>query len=129
VLKRRSLKPKNIWHAIFKFSRLKLVGRSRKTLSVFSKLRERFGRRVRLRVDANQGYDTETLKKFVGLTSQLELELIEQPLPASAIEDMKALPDSIKSMLAADESLSYRFGCDATSYTTPKPVRFSTSSS
>jgi L-alanine-DL-glutamate epimerase-like enolase superfamily enzyme len=69
------------------------------------KLRERFGHRVRLRVDANQGYDTETLKKFVGLTSQLELELIEQPLPASAIEDMKSLPDSIKSVLAADESL------------------------
>ena len=33
------------------------------------------------------------------------MELIEQPLPAKAVADLKKLPDEIKARIAADESL------------------------
>ena len=43
--------------------------------------------------------------EFFNRTKQLDIELIEQPLPAKAISEMKALPDEIKIKIAADESL------------------------
>src|SRR5690606_11428982 len=35
----------------------------------------------------------------------LDVELIEQPLPAKAVDEMKGLPDEIRLKIAADESL------------------------
>lgn len=70
-----------------------------------SKLRERFGSSVVIRVDANQGYTVEETKEFYNKTRHLDVELIEQPLPAKAVDDMKRLPDEIRKKIAADESL------------------------
>jgi L-alanine-DL-glutamate epimerase-like enolase superfamily enzyme len=69
------------------------------------KLREKFGRAVVIRIDANQGYSVEQTKEFYAKTKHLNIELIEQPLPAKAIAEMKSLPDEIKMKIAADESL------------------------
>jgi len=69
------------------------------------KLREVFGSDVVLRIDANQGYTPEQTIQFYKRTLSLNLELIEQPLPAKAIEEMRRLPDEIRRVLAADESL------------------------
>ncbi len=69
------------------------------------KLRERFGSEVVIRVDANQGYTVAQTIEFYKRTAHLGIELIEQPLPAKAVDDMKSLPDEIKLKLAADESL------------------------
>ena len=69
------------------------------------KLRENFGNEVIIRIDANQGYTTEQTIDFYHKTQHLTIELIEQPLPAKAVREMKALPDEIKKRLAADESL------------------------
>lgn len=69
------------------------------------RLREKFGNRVVLRIDANQGYSVEQTKTFYSKTKDLDIELIEQPLPAKAIAEMKSLPEEIKMKIAADESL------------------------
>jgi len=69
------------------------------------KLREKFGKRFTIRIDANQGYSVEQTKLFYNKTLPLDIELIEQPLPAAAVADLKSLPKELKAKVAADESL------------------------
>src|SRR5690606_20409053 len=70
-----------------------------------AKLREKFGNYFKIRIDANQGYDVAQTIDFYERTKKYNIELIEQPLPAKAIAEMKSLPDHIKKIVAADESL------------------------
>jgi L-alanine-DL-glutamate epimerase-like enolase superfamily enzyme len=63
------------------------------------------GREMTLRVDANQGYTLADFEKFIAQTVSLDLEYIEQPLPAGDLEDMRRLPASVRKKTAADESL------------------------
>lgn len=69
------------------------------------KLREKFGNKFTIRIDANQGYTTEKTIEFYNKTKHLNIELIEQPLKAKAIDEMKQLPEEIRKIIAADESL------------------------
>lgn len=69
------------------------------------KLREYFGNDFLIRVDANQGYNFQQTIRFYEATINLGLELIEQPLPVGAEEELRRLPDQIKAIIACDESL------------------------
>jgi len=69
------------------------------------KLREKFGQQFVIRIDANQGYTVQQTIDFFNRTRHLNVELIEQPLPAKAVADMRQLPDEIRQRIAADESL------------------------
>jgi len=69
------------------------------------KLREKFGSGIVLRIDANQGYTTDQTIQFYGRTYDLNIELIEQPLQAKSINEMKSLPKEVRAVIAADESL------------------------
>lgn len=69
------------------------------------RLRERFGNAIVIRIDANQGYSPEQTVEFYRKTAALTIELIEQPLPAKSVAEMKNLPAEIRNKLAADESL------------------------
>jgi L-Ala-D/L-Glu epimerase len=69
------------------------------------KLREKFGKKFVIRIDANQGYNVEQTIDFYNKTKQLDVELIEQPISAKAINELKKLPDEVKVKVAADESL------------------------
>lgn len=69
------------------------------------KLRETFGKKFVIRIDANQGYDSVQTIEFYNRTKALDIELIEQPLKAKAIEETRQLPDEIRKVIAADESL------------------------
>ncbi len=69
------------------------------------KLREKFGKKFVIRIDANQGYDTAKTIEFYNKTKHLDVELIEQPLPAKNIAELKQLPEEIRKVVAADESL------------------------
>jgi len=68
-------------------------------------LREQAGPEIRIRADANQGYSAEETLRFFGETASLDLEFLEQPLPAHDVEAMRALPQNIRERIAADESL------------------------
>jgi L-alanine-DL-glutamate epimerase-like enolase superfamily enzyme len=69
------------------------------------RLKERFKSHFTIRVDANQGYDAVDLRKFLTATRHLDLELIEQPIPAGQEQALLAFGDSERRLLAADESL------------------------
>lgn len=69
------------------------------------KLREKFGNQIVIRIDANQGYTVDQTIQFYGRTYDLDVELIEQPLPAKSIAEMKGLPPEVREVVAADESL------------------------
>ncbi len=69
------------------------------------KLREKFGNQIVIRIDANQGYTVDQTIQFYGRTYDLDIELIEQPLPAKSISEMKGLPLEVREVVAADESL------------------------
>lgn len=89
----------------FKILKVKLGKDLQEDIERLVKLRERFGNRVVIRIDANQGYSLGDTKDFFARTQHLDLELVEQPLPARAVEEIKSFPDEIKDKLAADESL------------------------
>jgi L-Ala-D/L-Glu epimerase len=69
------------------------------------KLREVFGDKFIIRIDANQGYTFDETVEFYNRTKSLSVELIEQPLPAKSVDEMKRLPAEIRKIIAADESL------------------------
>jgi len=68
-------------------------------------LRQAVGPQVGIRVDANQGFTPEEARGLAVVADELSLELVEQPLPACAVAEMRALPASLRRILAADESL------------------------
>lgn len=69
------------------------------------KLREKFGSGITIRVDVNQGYDVPRTLDFFRRTEKLDIELVEQPLPAAAVDDLRQLPNDYRDRIAADESL------------------------
>lgn len=89
----------------FKILKVKLGKDPAEDIERMVKLRERFGNNIVIRIDANQGYNVQQTIDFYQKTKHLNIELIEQPLPAKAINEMKSLPDEIKEIVAADESL------------------------
>ena len=69
------------------------------------RLREIHGKAIRIRVDANEGYDLADTERFLAASERLELEFVEQPLPRAALESLRALPAVFRRRLALDESL------------------------
>jgi L-alanine-DL-glutamate epimerase-like enolase superfamily enzyme len=69
------------------------------------KIREKTGRQIPIRVDANQGYSLDDYRQFIKRSQHLDLEFIEQPLKADDIEGMQSMPESVRQKTAADESL------------------------
>jgi L-Ala-D/L-Glu epimerase len=69
------------------------------------KLREQFGNKFQLRVDANQGYKIEEIVPFFNRIEKLKIELVEQPTLVGTEKDVQKLPLAIRNKLAADESL------------------------
>lgn len=70
-----------------------------------SKLTEIFKDKMRIRVDANQGYTIDQLKHFIQQTSKLNIELIEQPLPVGKEFLLQQINEKERKFIAADESL------------------------
>jgi len=89
----------------FKVLKVKLGKDLEEDIERIVKLREMFGSKFIIRIDANQGYTVDQTIEFYNKTLHLDVELIEQPLPAKAIAQMKGFPDEIKNKIAADESL------------------------
>lgn len=89
----------------FKVLKVKLGMNVEDDIARLFKLRRWVGRRIKIRIDPNQGYNLSQFLDFYERTKKLDLELIEQPMPVDAIEEMRSLPRRIKAKLAADESL------------------------
>jgi len=70
------------------------------------KLREQYGSDITIRIDVNQGYDSAQIIDFFRKTKALNIELIEQPISAKKVDEMKALPEELRKEIAADEALT-----------------------
>lgn len=70
-------------------------------------IRKRIGHKVKLRLDANQGWKPkeaiQAIRKMEAL--DLNIELVEQPVKAWDIEGLKQVTDSVDTMIMADESV------------------------
>ncbi|HEX8061235.1 MAG TPA: dipeptide epimerase [Cyclobacteriaceae bacterium] len=89
----------------FKILKVKLGIDLAEDIERLVKLREKFGKKFVIRIDANQGYTPEQTIEFYNKTKHLDIELIEQPLEAKNIAGLKHLPEEIRKTIAADESL------------------------
>ena len=69
-------------------------------------LREAMPAGLPIRVDANQGYSEAEAVRFHELTRGLDLELIEQPLPAAAVDGLRRLVAADESLLSPADALS-----------------------
>jgi L-alanine-DL-glutamate epimerase-like enolase superfamily enzyme len=70
-----------------------------------AKLKEKFGNHFIIRVDANQGYTAAQTKQFIDATSNLGLELIEQPIKVGQEKTIEVLSEGERKILCGDESL------------------------
>ena len=89
----------------FKILKVKLGIDLAEDIERIEQLRKKFGNYFVIRIDANQGYDIDKTIEFVKKTKHLDVELIEQPLPAEDVAGLRKLPDEIRKTIAADESL------------------------
>ena len=89
----------------FRWLKVKLGKSTEEDLERIRKLRERFGETVTIRVDMNQGYDLAETAAFFGQVETMNIEFVEQPLPANDAMEMRTLAEGIRNRIAADESL------------------------
>lgn len=89
----------------FKALKIKIGKDPEQDIERLVKLREKFGKKFFIRIDANQGYTSAQTVAFYNRTKSLDIELIEQPLPAKAVSEIKQLPAEVRAKIAVDESL------------------------
>ncbi len=89
----------------FSIFKIKLGEDVEKDIELVHRLRESFPKPIKLRVDANQGYQLPQLLRFMKETNGSDIELIEQPLAVSQFHALRQLPEHERSCIAADESL------------------------
>lgn len=70
-------------------------------------IREAVGEEISLRVDANQGWTAKQSIQIISAMEDmgLEIELVEQPVPAHDLEGMKLVTDQVFTKILADESV------------------------
>lgn len=90
-------------------------------IELIKKLREKIGKNVLIRVDANQGYQIEDLKRFFEETLNDNIEFIEQPLHYDHDFEMDSLKLEIRKICAADESLHNPKDAERLAY---EPLKF-----
>ena len=66
-------------------------------------INEKFGNKIKIRIDANQGWSLDDTIRFYDETKQIEL--IEQPLSVKDLGNYLKFPSKIKDLIALDESL------------------------
>ena len=89
----------------FRVLKVKLGHSLDEDLERLSKLRESIGPDVLIRVDPNQGYEVADVIAFFEGTSDLDIELVEQPVAVDKMNGLRNLPAAMRERIAADESL------------------------
>jgi L-alanine-DL-glutamate epimerase-like enolase superfamily enzyme len=76
-------------------------------VEVFTRLRETVGPGIKIRIDANQGYQPADLIAFADATRHLDVEFYEQPFPPRQLDLQLELPPILRKSCAADEDLHH----------------------
>jgi o-succinylbenzoate synthase len=75
-------------------------------IKMIKRVRDTFGDRITLRLDANQAYSPDDAKKLFCELEQFDIEFIEQPVQADDLEGLKYIHDECKIPVMADEAVS-----------------------
>lgn len=89
----------------FRCLKIKIGRDADEDLERLRKLRERCGGEIAIRVDANEGYALADARRILDAVFELDLELVEQPLPAGAEGELRELPPALRARVALDESV------------------------
>jgi len=89
----------------FQTVKLKIGREPRKDLDVVREVRSALGPDVKIRVDANQGYDVSTAIKTLRRMEQYDLELVEQPVAKWNLLGMAEVTAALDTPIEADESM------------------------
>lgn len=89
----------------FQIIKLKTGSDLEADVEIFTKLRAKVGPEMKIRVDANQGYQPADFSAFVEAVRHLNIEFIEQPVPHHRLELMMQIPAQLREYCAADEDL------------------------
>ena len=87
----------------FRYIKIKLGDKIDYDIERITKINEKFGSDIKIRIDANQGWSLDDTIKFCNETTGVEL--IEQPISVDNTQQLLKLPDSVKEIIALDESL------------------------
>lgn len=70
-------------------------------------IRQAVGTQIRLRLDANQGWSAKEAVATIGRMEDmgLDIELVEQPVPAWDLDGLKRVTDGVRTPIMADESV------------------------
>lgn len=72
-------------------------------------VREAVGEKIKLRIDANQGWERNAAIRAVNMMEQYNLEFCEQPVPRWDIDGMECIAKAINMPVMADESLASEY--------------------
>ncbi|MFQ5710667.1 MAG: mandelate racemase/muconate lactonizing enzyme family protein [Candidatus Geothermarchaeales archaeon] len=81
------------------------VGDPERDVAKVKRVREAVGDEVKVRVDANQGWDFREALRIMGKLEQYDVEFVEQPLPKWDLDGMARLASTFKTPIMADESV------------------------
>ncbi|WP_139488669.1 dipeptide epimerase [Brevibacillus dissolubilis] len=79
----------------------------RKDIERIQEIRRRIGNDIKIRLDANQGWEAKEAVRSIRKMEDmgLDIELIEQPVKAHDIAGLKTVTDSVETPIMADESV------------------------
>ncbi|MBV8724094.1 MAG: dipeptide epimerase [Candidatus Eremiobacteraeota bacterium] len=77
------------------------VGSASEQLETIAEIRRRY--RGTVRIDANEGWNAESAIAILRELERYEIELCEQPIPAGAPEQLRAISESVAIPIVADE--------------------------
>lgn len=77
-------------------------------ISIVRKISEWGKGQVRIRVDGNEGYTPNDLRRFLSGTQDVQLQFVEQPFKAPGLDAMAGLTDREREYCMADEDLKSR---------------------
>ncbi|MAG54743.1 MAG: dipeptide epimerase [Planctomycetes bacterium] len=69
------------------------------------RIRDRVGTDIRLRADANMGYDVDATRRFLDATAFLDVEFLEQPFPRDDLTSWRSLDPATHDRLCLDETV------------------------
>jgi L-Ala-D/L-Glu epimerase len=78
-----------------------------KDLDRIREIRKRVGHKIKIRLDANQGWTAKDAIRAIRKMEEsgLEIELVEQPVKADDLEGLKQVTDHVDTLIMADESV------------------------
>lgn len=91
----------------FNILKIKVGKEGRRDIERICEIRNAVGKDVVIRVDANQGWDVKGAVKIISALEDkdLDIELVEQPVPFWDFEGMQKITASVNTKILADESV------------------------